>query len=317
MPPSFTEDALRAAIAPHVADADHARFARITTGKFNTSYYTSLGDAEYVLRIAPAPGTPMLFYERDMMKQEPAIHALLIANTDVPVARILAHDETHNAIDHDFLLMERLPGQAASESSLAPDAVDRLFEQTGRALAAIHAQTAERYGYLGEHRCMEPQRTWPEAFAIMWNKLLDDIAETGVYTRDELAALRALLEEHLACFDHAPPASLLHMDVWAQNLLTDREGNLTGLVDFDRALWGDPEIEFAVLDYCGVSTAAFWRGYGAERPQGREAFVRHRFYYLYEVQKYIVIRALRQRDPGAARSYRHHAMGLADELRNV
>ena len=191
MPSSFPEENLRAAIAPHVENADQARFERITTGKFNTSYYVSVGDDEYVLRIAPAPEEPMLFYERGMMKQEPAIHALLLAKTSVPVARILTHDETHAHIDRDFLLMERLPGRAASESSLTADAVDCLFEQTGKALAQIHAQTANRYGYLGAHHCMEGQPTWPEAFAVMWNRLLDDIAETGVYTRDDLAAMRA------------------------------------------------------------------------------------------------------------------------------
>ncbi|OUL36382.1 hypothetical protein BV372_08175 [Nostoc sp. T09] len=58
---------------------------------------------------------------------------------------------------------------------------------------------------------------------------------------------------------------MLHMDVWFQNILVDSAGNVTGLVDFDRALWGDPEIEFAVLDYCGISEPAFWRGYGRER----------------------------------------------------
>ncbi len=47
------------------------------------------------------------------------------------------------------------------------------------------------------------------------------------------------------------------MDVWAQNILVDSMGNVSGLVDFDRALWGDPEIEFAVLNYCGISEPAF------------------------------------------------------------
>jgi len=56
------------------------------------------------------------------------------------------------------------------------------------------------------------------------------------------------------------PASLLHLDAWAQNILVDEAGNVTGLVDLDRALWGDPGIEFAVLDYCGISEPVFWRG---------------------------------------------------------
>ena len=81
-------------------------------------------------------------------------------------------------------------------------------------------------------------------------------------------------------FDRPVPAALLHMDVWAQNILVDDGGRLTGLVDWDRALWGDPEIEFAVLDYCGISTPAFWQGYGRERDLSEPAQVRRVFYLL-------------------------------------
>ena len=310
----FSEDALRAAVGKHLADNGQMAFPRIATGKFNTSYYVSTRAGEYVLRIAPPPETPCLFYERDMMKQEPGIHALLLAKTDVPVARIIAFDESHETLPSDFLLMERLPGRAASESTLSPSAVDRLFEHTGKALRAIHAQEADRYGYLGEHHCMEPQHTWKSAFLVMWNKLLDDIETTSVYAPEEVDRMRGLLANHFSSFDHEVRPQLLHMDIWAQNLLCDASGNLTGLVDFDRALWGDPEIEFAVLDYCGVSTGAFWKGYGAERPSGRDAGIRLRFYFLYELQKYVVIEALRRSDHRTADAYRAHALSLAGEL---
>ena len=60
--------------------------------------------------------------------------------------------------------------------------------------------------------------------------------------------MRDLLDLYLEHFDRPITPRLLHMDVWSQNILIDEEGNVTGLVDFDRALWGDVEIEFAVLD---------------------------------------------------------------------
>lgn len=34
--------------------------------------------------------------------------------------------------------------------------------------------------------------------------------------------------------------------------MVDADGNVTGLVDFDGALWGDVEIEFAVLDWLSL-----------------------------------------------------------------
>jgi fructosamine-3-kinase len=104
------------------------------------------------------------------------------------------------------------------------------------------------------------------------------------------------------------------MDVWSQNILVNDLGQATGLVDLDRALWGDPEIEYAVLDYCGISEPAFWRGYGRTRDTSFPAQVRARFYLLYEVQKYIVIRIWRRKDPDQALQYKRRAFALARPL---
>jgi fructosamine-3-kinase len=104
------------------------------------------------------------------------------------------------------------------------------------------------------------------------------------------------------------------MDVWSQNILVDEAGNVTGLVDFDRALWGDVEIEFAVLDYCGISEPAFWEGYGLPRDTSPEAQIRREFYLLYEVQKYMPIRVWRGHNPQDAQRYKEYSFSIASKL---
>jgi fructosamine-3-kinase len=104
------------------------------------------------------------------------------------------------------------------------------------------------------------------------------------------------------------------MDIWHQNILVDERGTVTGIVDWDRALWGDPEIEFAVLDYCGISEPAFWEGYGQPRDWSPEAQVRQVFYLLYELQKYIVIRHGRSHDPASARQYKKQVWDIIQRL---
>ena len=251
-----------------------------------------------------------------MMRQEPEIHALLLAETTVLVAPILAFDESHSILPRDFVLrdfvlMERLPGLPLSDRTADEEV---LFARVGECLAQAHTQTAEQYGYLGAHRPMAPQPTWQDAFLVMWNKLIDDIVNVGFYDAEESNLMRRLLDRHIALFERAVPASLLHMDVWHQNILVDEGGSLSGLVDWDRALWGDPEIEFAVLDYCGISRPAFWEGYGSRRDESPEARIRLLFYLLYEVQKYIVIRAGRRNDPAAATGYKRQSFELARQI---
>ncbi len=278
--------------------------SRITTGKHNTSFFVDTDSGEYVIRIAPPEDTVLLFYERDMMSQEPEIHGLILDKTDIPVAEVVVFDSSRSIIDRDYIIMRRLVGTALSQVRVDFDRYDGIMFEIGEHLTQLHSITADSYGYIGAHRPMEPQPTWWGAFHVMWEKLLDDIVGVGMYSDDERDMLVKLLDEHRSCFDRPVMSSLLHMDIWAQNILVDGDLKVTGIVDWDRALWGDPEIEYAVLDYCGISQPGFWRGYGKVRENSPEAKIRHIFYYLYEHQKYIVIRIGRRNNPEAARQYK-------------
>jgi aminoglycoside phosphotransferase (APT) family kinase protein len=299
----LSPDSLQAIVRRHRADLDGPVTAEpITTGKFNTSYFVTAGGEELVLRIAPPRDSVFVFYERDMMRQESGIHACLRERTSVPAAEIFAYDDSLGLIDRDFLVMERLPGVALSD---APGTdFDTVLRQVGRYLAESHGLTADTYGYIGEHRPMEPQASWVDAFEMMWNRLIDDIVSVGHYDGEESGLFRSLLNRHIGLFDRPVDSCLLHMDIWHQNILVDGGGVVTGIVDWDRALWGDVEIEFAVLDYCGISEPAFWEGYGQERDLSPEARVRQVFNLLYELQKYIVIREGRNHDSASARRHK-------------
>ncbi|MFO7973157.1 MAG: aminoglycoside phosphotransferase family protein [Candidatus Hydrogenedentota bacterium] len=307
---------LMTCIATHLdVDTDSVSLAPIPTGKFNDSYYILARKQEYVLRIAPQRNSVFCFYEKNMMRQEPDIHRLLLEKTSVPVARVYAFDDSHNIIPRDFLIMQRLPGIAMTE--LAHVDEDAVLRQVGEALAQTHAQKCNSYGYVGKHHPMEPQNSWGDAFAIMWRKLVDDVVSVGYYDDEERTLMLSTLDKYLKLFDHPVEACLLHMDVWAQNILVESGNELTGLLDWDRALWGDPEIEFAVLDYCGISKPAFWEGYGHARDESPEAQVRNFFYLLYEMQKYIVIRHGRSHDDYGAMAHKRQVMEIMRRIQQI
>jgi len=322
LPESFDTETLTGLVRACVdIDSTSLRFARVRTGKHNASYWVDSDRGRFVLRIAPPDDAGFLFYERRMMRQEPELHALIRAQTTVPVAEVVGHDFTRTRIDRDYLLMAALPGTPLSDfPGLTRVQFDHALRQVGGCLRQLHALTAadhlggEAHGYLGAHRPMEPQPTWAAAFRVMWNKLLDDVVACGSYTPDEAQGLRDLLDLYIERFDRPVVPRLLHMDVWSQNILIDESGNVTGLVDFDRALWGDVEIEFAVLDYCGISEPAFWEGYGAQRDASPAAMIRRQFYLLYEVQKYMPIRVWRRNDPVSAARYKRQSLALAAQL---
>ncbi len=287
---------------------------RIQTGKFNESFYIHTKDGDFVLRIAPPPETGLLFYEKRMMRREPGIHRLVKENTSVPIAEIFEYDFTGSIVKRDWLLMERLPGKPLSETSLSREKTEKLFFQLGKAVREFHSITNQWYGYPRGSNTGPEETNWFDAFKNMWSRLLRDIVSTGIYGKDTANRLENLLLEKEKAFIHNSTPSLLHMDIWSQNILIDKHGNLTGLVDWDRGLWGDPEIEFSVLEYCGTSPPAFWRGYGTLPQRDTYYQIRFLFYLLYEHQKYIFIRSVRGKNIPLAQSYAQDSLRIAEKL---
>ncbi len=278
------------------------------TGRFSTTYFVET-PAEYedlVIRIAPPDDMLFLFYEKRMMRQEPALHRLIQKKTNIPIPTILVYDFGRTLIERDYLIMNRMPGRSLAEMQMRLNSrqLNCTLREFGQYVAQLHTITANKYGYIGAHRPMEPQSTWQEAFAVMWEKMLDDCVNCGVYRSDDKKLGMNLLENYQDVFDFECPATLCHMDLWVENVLVDDEGHVTCLFDFDRACFGDVGNEFAVAEYCGLISDPFWKGYGSRTQVTHEYAIRRWFYLLYEHQKYIVISmSERRNDPARAKRY--------------
>ncbi|MFW6132491.1 MAG: phosphotransferase family protein [Planctomycetota bacterium] len=310
-------------------------------GKFSDVFAVAGASDEYVLRVAPPDSVRQLFYEYRMMRREPALHARLLSETPVPAAEIVFHDFSRARIDRDWLIMPKLPGRPLSRAGLDGRARRRALEQWGRHVAHIHSLTdaGNRFGYLGAHRPMQPRASWADAFCVMFARELDDVVDCGVFDRDEADEAVQLLRDNLAAFAHCHTSRLLHGDLWVTNLLVDVDGatgaapgTVTGVLDFDRACWGDVEWDLAIAEYCGVTRPGFWGGYEPEcrrlglddgaaareriaTPVGQ---LRRMFYLLYEHAKYIVIRtSSRHDDPTGARRYARDCRTVLDNFRRT
>ncbi len=300
---------------------DFWRCSEFGAGKFSQTFLVEGPRGQYVLRVTPSDSLLQLFYERRMMRQEPAIHEKLREKTSVPVPQIVAYDFSRKLIDRDYLIMPLLPGKPLSNASLGNTDRRRAFFEWGTYVAQIHSVTdpANRFGYLGVHKCMDPQTTWREAFVVMYRKELEDIVSCDIYDQATFNSAMLLLEKNLEAFDHCDTSNLLHGDLWLTNLLVEHDGKVTGVLDFDRACWGDIEWDLAIAEYCGVTREAFWEGYGriVDTHSGAAA-VRRMFYLLYEHQKYIVISmSTRRNDPVGARRYAKESLAVMDRFRRT
>jgi aminoglycoside phosphotransferase (APT) family kinase protein len=245
---------VRASFGPAAAVVDHAE---LSGGGFATVCRVLLDDGRtVVLKVAPPSGVPLLRYERDLVAAEARYFRLVRAHAEaVPVPEVPHHGSDPGVLAGDWLFTSHLPGAGlpdlrAGESTVDDAAVRR---DLGRAVARLHAVDGARYGYPGRRPHGD---TWEDAFGAMVDALLADAVDWRVPLPAEPARIRELVARNGWALAPVDRPALLHFDLWDGNVLAapDATGTLrlTGLVDGERHLFGDPLIDL-------VSPALFRR----------------------------------------------------------
>jgi aminoglycoside phosphotransferase (APT) family kinase protein len=219
-------------------DLDITGCAELTGGGYAAVWRVDLADGRTtVLKVAPPPDVGLLRYERDLVAAEAAYFDLVHERLgDVPIPHSLALGS--DPVLGDWLFMTYLPGTTL----IAEPPPDSVREQLGALLARVHSITGPHFGYTGDRSRAE---SWPEAFAAIVDDLLADAADWGVALPWPAARIREAVARHADVLAEVDRPALLHFDVWDGNVLAS-DGTLTGLVDGERCLYGDPLVDFVV-----------------------------------------------------------------------
>ena len=240
----------------------------LTGGMFATTYRVFLADGtRVVVKTAPTSTDRLLSYELDLVRTEALVYGLAAGRPDLLMPRVLLTDFSRSILPTDVVVATHLDGVPLLDRLTASGepAADEpgLQHDLGAVMARLHAVTGTRFGYPNEAAGLGAP-TWPEAFGRMVNALLDDAARWG--TSLPSAEIRVALERHRADLAEVTVPVLVHTDLWAGNLFVDAgTGRLSGVIDPERAIWGDPLFEFAGADQLGRGPvpAALLAGYSA------------------------------------------------------
>ncbi|MEV4636808.1 aminoglycoside phosphotransferase family protein [Actinoplanes sp. NPDC049548] len=224
--------ALDAMVAP-VLGASVADAAELSGGGFAAVWRATLTDGRrIVVKAGPPPGTRLLRYERDLIPAE-AAYFRMVAEV-APVPRVLH-------LGDGWLATTLLPGRPlAGQPDSAP-----VREELGRTIARVHERCGDHFGYTGDR---PSGADWPTAFTAIVEALIADAADWDVPLP---AGIGAAVDRHRTVLAAVHRPALLHFDLWDGNVLTEG-GRLTGLVDGERFLYGDPLLDL-------VSPALFRR----------------------------------------------------------
>jgi aminoglycoside phosphotransferase (APT) family kinase protein len=196
------------------------------------------------------------------------------------VPQVYYYDQSRTLLDSDYYMMEFVGGEAYHKlreqySEGLRTAIDTAI---GGYLAQINAIQGAYFGYMA----LPIQRfpTWRQAFLAMFVDLLADGQARHVALPLDYAALRRAVEAAAPALDVVQTPQLVHWDLWDGNIFVDGpSGRVTGIIDFERALWGDPLMEFQYRTL--AISPAFTQGYGRSLLDSPHAAARRTLYNLY------------------------------------
>lgn len=266
----------------------------LTEGTFNTAYRIRRTTGPgLVLKIAPPADTPMLSYERDLMHAEVEFYRAAAPLGTIP--NLLHADFTHTITDADLLLMTEVPGRSwhSLRADLTPADRARLRHDLGRQVAALHRITGPAFGYRRAPGTPLAS-SWPEAVGAMFRILFADADRFAVTLPMSIDALTELVAAQEDLLTGITTPVVVHFDLWPGNILLDSatgQLEIGGLIDGERAFWGDPVAEFASLALLGdiESDAAFLAGYRDAGGQIEFDATTRRRLALYQTYLYLIM----------------------------
>ncbi len=120
----------------------------------------------------------------------------------------------------------------------------------------------------------------------MMGALLDDAVHFGTPLPATIVEIAGLVHTNSDVLDEVVTPSLVHFDVWPGNVFLTEDGRVEGLIDHERAFWGDPLADFITPTIFGElregdPLLAGYREAGGEialTPQARTRLALYRVY---------------------------------------
>ncbi len=251
-------------------------------GWFNVAYRLRLADGrQVVMKIAPPPGIEVMTYERDMLAGEVAAIRRIEQDTSVPVPHVDHYDPSCEIVAAPWFVMTYVPGVNFGEVGEAwpHDRQQSVWHQIGAANAELNTIVGDGFGRFG----VPGVATWREAFTGILEDVLVDGERRGVDLGWSYAQVRQAIVDHEACLDAVTEPRFCEWDLWGSNVMVD-DDRITGIIDHERAFWGDPIMEAGFLASAGTSSSGdasgFLQGYG-RGPLTADELDRRRLYNLH------------------------------------
>ena len=131
----------------------------------------------------------------------------------------------------------------------------------GENIAKLHALQGEAFGHVFDVAQGRGFARWSDFLCDELEKLLKICAPYGLFDESMVAQMRDILRRYAPLLEEITEPRFIHADLGPNNLLIHaNRPAFAAFIDADRAMWGDPDFDFAYMEWMFCDD--LWQGYG-------------------------------------------------------
>lgn len=197
--------------------------------------------AHLLLKGSPSSRTALLRRERSFLETEAQFLSLLGQSANPCIPQLYHYDPHRRVWGSAYLVRQYMKGKSLSEmeGELTSQQLDDIDRHLGFLVSTIGQHAAPGFGSLQQVAFGAGRPSWREAFCSLVEGVLRDAEDMFIHLpyseiRQELSRLAPALEDvslpRLVVVDFGRPSHVL---------VDEESGQLSGIVDFSSAMWGD------------------------------------------------------------------------------
>ncbi|OOQ81682.1 hypothetical protein PEBR_42040 [Penicillium brasilianum] len=247
-----------------------------------------------LLKSSPYPGTPLLRQERFYLETEARVLALLGQSANPCIPQLYHYDPRGSFFGSAFLLRQYVKGSSLAdmESRLTVRERNDIDRHLGFLATTIGQNVAPGFGSLQQVAIGAGKRSWREAFCALLESVLRDAEDMFIHLpyaelRHELVRLASALDEVTL-----PRLTVVGFGRSTHVLLDEESKQLSGVVDFSSAFWGD----MLMAEIFETPSLAVVEGAGLPLIRTKRENIRVLMYSCYRLVCQITLQYYRNRD---------------------
>jgi aminoglycoside phosphotransferase (APT) family kinase protein len=210
-------------------------------GQSNPTYKLTTPRQTYVMRSKPGPVAKLLPSAHAIEREYAVMNGL--ANTNVPVPKMLCLCEDESVIGRSFFIMEFMNGRILWDQSLpgmAPPQRKAIYDEMNRVIAALHTVNFDAIGLAGYGK---PGNYFERQIARWSKQYLASITQPI----SEMDRLMSWLPTHVPAMARDPAmVSIVHGDYRLDNLMFHpSEPKVIAVLDWELSTLGHPLADFS------------------------------------------------------------------------